>query len=684
MQRSEMMGLRFWGLAISVAGEMTMRRVLISVVATLGILPGSAAVGHARTVRVGINFRHSDYVALVSGADVGAVVRHDGWNNSKGGAGREVGDASELVGETIKDSTGAATSLTIAWSYDGTYADWGARDSEDEDLMAGYLDILTLDDDNTVAIGNIPAGSTYDVYAYFGANADNRTGTIGIDGAATYSYNTHSADKDFPTDYLQTTDTGTGYPDANYAVWTGLSGTSFTLRQNKLVAGGSGNLGLHGIQIIITSRNLSFEVEGTDPGHPDWRMLPAGGAWVDGNDGNDFEILGLDAEGTHFPAYGPPSGPLPPPDGNNVLNLSAASPLSQNLYTDVRVGDVVTIDFFVGNSADEADPPADVTAGVTIEGAEVYSEVVVNDAPDGKFVHKSVQWTATRAGDLGIEFSGAEGAWIDDVGFEVTTAPTVRGDVDVTNWDSVFFSDGTYDPTASGSGSVSNSLPQDDDGSYSGGASGSQTYGDSVSWAEGSAVSDVGAPVDVGFGFIYPDTAADASLELDLGGASAGSSAVGLTHGGISGTTFDGSDPGGDDGFVAFTVDFTIDALAAGSDVDGSFGVQVDVFNWTLGDLIPVGGTPPHVTGPSIAGSVDMTEEARTDALGDAWTFALTAAEIAAAGGSVDGTYAAHFTFTEPNDPPTSNSAFVTITAFARGEAGIRGPGKPGTLIMVR
>jgi len=80
-------------------------------------------------------------------------------------------------------------------------------------------------------------------------------------------------------------------------------------------------------------------------------------------------------------------------------------------------------------------------------------------------------------------------------------------------------------------------------------------------------------------------------------------------------------------------------------------------------------GTPPYVTGPSIAGSVNMTEQTRTDLAGDAWTFALSAADIAAAGGSIDGTYTAHFNFVEPNDPPTVNSAFVTTTAFAQGEA---------------
>jgi hypothetical protein len=430
-----------------------------------------------------------------------------------------------------------------------------------------------------------------------------------------------------------------------------------------------------------TQWNLSFEVEGANL-TGDWASLPAGGAWVDGNGANDYEILRLDVDPTHFPSYDTA------PDGNNVLNLSAASPMSQDLSHAVNAGDVITLDFFVGNSAAQADPPADVTARITLDGAVEYSEVVDNDAPDGDFVHKSVQWTATSAGNLGIEFSSAEGAWIDDVGFEVTSAPTIRGDVDVTNWDSVFFSDGTYDPGAGGSGSVTNSLGEGHSDRYGSVfpppllTSGVQTYGSSVSWADGAAASDVGAPVDVGFGFIYPNTAASVSLDLDLTGASVGSSTEGLVSGGIGGTTVDGSDPGGDDGFVRFTVDFTIDALAAGSDVDGSFGIQVDAFSWTLGDLVPVGGTPPYVT-DLLGGAVSMTEQARTDGLGDAWTFALTAADIAAVGGSVDGTYTAHFDLIVPNDPPY-NPAFVTIEAFARGEVEIPGPGRPGTLIIVR
>ena len=443
---------------------------------------------------------------------------------------------------------------------------------------------------------------------------------------------------------------------------------------------------------VVTVGNHSFETEGSGSG--DWHDLPVSGAWVVGS-ANQYRILGLDIDPTHFPSYNTA------PDGLNVLYLPNASPLSQDLSTAVAVGDVVTVDFYVGDSVSATYDPGNVTVEITVDGVTESTTVVANNAPSGDFLHKSVQWTATTSGNLGVKFTNtSDDNFIDDVGCEVSTAPSIRGDVEITNWDSVFYTDTDWDnypdplypPTANGYGFVSNNLSQGDDNSYSGGASGSQTYGGSVSWADGSAASDVGTPTDLWYedptwgwliyGRIYPNTAADANLDIDLAGASAGNSATGLTYGAISGTTFDGTDPGGDNGFIAFTVEFTIDALAAGSSVDGSFGIQVDVFNWTLGDLAPVGGTPPYVTGPSIVGSVNMTEQTRTDGVGDAWTFELTAADIAAAGGSVDETYTAHFNFVEPNDPPTENSAFVSITAFAQGEAEL--PESDGAMFMFR
>ena len=212
---------------------------------------------------------------------------------------------------------------------------------------------------------------------------------------------------------------------------------------------------------------------------------------------------------------------------------------------------------------------------------------------------------------------------------------------------------------------------------------GSQTYGGGVSYIDGSAASVIGPATDLGFGDIYQAVQASASLDIDLTGAPAGSSAEGLTSGGIGGTTFDASDPGGDvDDSFAFEIDFTIDALAAG-DVDGAFGIQVDIFQFGVGDLnegidengtFGVNGFQPFVTGTGLAGPVLMTQQLRTDGAGDAWTFALKAAQIQAMGGAVDGTYTAHFDFDlDANlNPFVGNpNAFITINAFALGEASL-------------
>ena len=405
--------------------------------------------------------------------------------------------------------------------------------------------------------------------------------------------------------------------------------------------------------------NHSFESVGdkVDTSGSAWWELPKPGDWGDGNAANVYEIwdAAVSEPTPHFDIA---------QDQDRVLSLLAASPVSQDLGYAVNVGDVITLDFFVGDSAKQT--PGDVNATITLGGTGVHTVVVDNDAPDGDFAHKSVQWTATSSGNLGIKFENAGGNnWIDDVGVEVSTAPTIRGEVNITSWSSVYYSDGfTAAPTADGFGGVSNSLPQDDSNSYGGGASGSQTYG--VTYADGSAESNIGTALDYGY-LIWPAGTASASLDLDMTGAPLETSAEGLTSGGFGGTTFDGSDSGGvTDGYVTFTVDFTIDALAAGSDVDGAFGIQVDVFSFTWGDLVP--DVTPFVTGSSIDGQVDMAEETRTDELGDAWTFALTAADIAALGGSVDGTYTAHFNLIRPTDN-VNHPIYTTITAFALGEA---------------
>ena len=87
----------------------------------------------------------------------------------------------------------------------------------------------------------------YDLYVYFGSDGNGRTGKVALEGGATYSFNTFSAQAgDFPAQYTQTTDEGDGNPNANYALYEGLSGDAQTINLIR----GSNNSGFHGVQIV--------------------------------------------------------------------------------------------------------------------------------------------------------------------------------------------------------------------------------------------------------------------------------------------------------------------------------------------------------------------------------------------------------------------------------------------------
>jgi hypothetical protein len=179
------------------------------------------------------------------------------------------------------------------------------------------------------------------------------------------------------------------------------------------------------------------------------------------------------------------------------------------------------------------------------------------------------------------------------------------------------------------------------------------------------------------------DIFASTSLNLDMSTAATGTMVNGVTTTASTlGVSFDGSD-GATDGAVSFTVNFTIDASVSGANnVDGSFGIQVDVFSpfTSVPDDLFTSVTP-YVTGTGIPSPVDMVELLRTDAQGDAWTFALTDEDIAAAGGNINGEYTAHFNFAEPIDG-VYNAFYVSLAAFGRIESATAVP-EPSSLIML-
>ena len=207
------------------------------------------AAGNAFAASIGLNFvggSANGAPTPLAAADVAGVVPQMNWNNGSLAA----GSSTVNTGGTLVDSTGAsvAPGTTVSWSANGT---WGAGNTgnPDEALMNGYIDVTGAPGNTgSVIFTGIPYAQ-YDVIAYFGSDGDDRTGTIS-DGTTTFSYNTHSSGGHvFPAEFLQTTDTGGGNPDANYAVWTGETSPSLTITITR----GSNNSGFHGIQIIDTT-----------------------------------------------------------------------------------------------------------------------------------------------------------------------------------------------------------------------------------------------------------------------------------------------------------------------------------------------------------------------------------------------------------------------------------------------
>jgi formylglycine-generating enzyme required for sulfatase activity len=205
--------------------------VSISAVASISVRSTNSVLGN-----VGLNFIGNAH-SMAASASAGAVVAFANWNNLSGVS----GSSSSLL-----MSTGGVSGLRVAWDgFEGIYNTRSSATNGDEDMMWGYCDNTAAGATVTVSFITAPL---YDVYVYFSSDTDGRTGTVGINGASTYSFATYgNSSHSFPSGYRVTSDTGTAYPNANYAVWSNLTGSSFAMTMTKA----GNNNGLNGMQIVM-------------------------------------------------------------------------------------------------------------------------------------------------------------------------------------------------------------------------------------------------------------------------------------------------------------------------------------------------------------------------------------------------------------------------------------------------
>ena len=148
----------------------------------------------------------------------------------------------------LTDSSGGVTTVNIAtncfnrWDIQNSHPGVDANGTYNREMLNGYLNSGTgnTPTNSSVSITQIPF-SYYDLYVYFSSDTAGRTGTV-TDGTTRFSFTTIGkasiTNASGNAVLTRTTDTGTGYPAANFAVFMGLSGGSKTINCNIPLYGG--------------------------------------------------------------------------------------------------------------------------------------------------------------------------------------------------------------------------------------------------------------------------------------------------------------------------------------------------------------------------------------------------------------------------------------------------------------
>ncbi|MFT5412184.1 MAG: hypothetical protein ACI9NC_004922 [Verrucomicrobiales bacterium] len=245
--------------------------------------------GTGSSIAINFNSNRETAAALLTEEIAGfPLVAQGNWNSSDGGAddvaganGTELNIITPEAGVLV-DSEGGNVSTKVTWTSNGTWNTNNGIGSPDAKVMNGYIDAIGAGGFTTIDFTDIPYPK-YDVYVYFGSDGNGRTGAIeSTTAGVTYSYSTFSNDPnggggfDPANDYILTTDTAVGNPNANYCVFTEQTTADFSLHINR----GSNNSGIHGIQIVGTEPQIPLKItsivydEDTNMVTLEWNSIP--------------------------------------------------------------------------------------------------------------------------------------------------------------------------------------------------------------------------------------------------------------------------------------------------------------------------------------------------------------------------------------------------------------------------
>jgi len=165
----------------------------------------------------------------------------------------------------LRDSAGAATTLDIGtgsnsgtWSIGFVHVGLDGDGTMNKEMLKGYLN-GTGTASTSITLSQIPYAA-YDIYVYFASDNSARVGTV-TDGTTTFSFGVlDNMIAGSSALFAQTADTGLLFPEANYAVFSGLVGDSQTFSTSFMNAGEYG--GISAIQVVAVPEPSSFALAG--------------------------------------------------------------------------------------------------------------------------------------------------------------------------------------------------------------------------------------------------------------------------------------------------------------------------------------------------------------------------------------------------------------------------------------
>ncbi len=190
---------------------------------------------------IGLNFDTNRGAGTYPVTGSAGVVPISNWNNQ--------GALNQSTPLALSNSTGLNSGATVTWSGVVDHYDaFGASEAnQNSQLVNAYLDHSSSASPIQITLANV-LYSSYNVYVYLSSDQNGRTASVSI-GGTTYYYGTEAngGGTNAAVNLVQTTSTSSGStPSANYAEFTNVTGSSFTITQTLI----SGNSGVAGVEIV--------------------------------------------------------------------------------------------------------------------------------------------------------------------------------------------------------------------------------------------------------------------------------------------------------------------------------------------------------------------------------------------------------------------------------------------------